>query len=793
MLTSFSQSLIRQRLLVILAVIMLVGAAASGGRWLRFRNDYRMFFSEDNPHRQAFEHVQSTYTRNDNVLFVIAPKDGRVFSNRVLAAVEQLTHDAWQIPYCSRVDSITNFQYSYAQGDHLIVNDLVRDASQFTGADVARVREVALSQPLLLNRLISPRGDVTGVNVTVRLPGIDESREVPSVAAFARQVAQKLRSQHVNLDVYVTGLVMMNSAFSECSARDMATLVPLMLLTLIVLTGLLLRTISGPIVTLLVIGLAVVVAMGLAGWLGIALSPTSAAAPNIILTVAVAYCVHMLATFLHEMRSGQNKHAAMIQSLRINMWPLSLSSFTTIIGFLSMNFSDAPPFRDLGNITAIGVATAFVLSVTFLPAVMMLLPVRVIPEPGGGHRAMGRLAEFIIRRRIALLAGFTLVALGLISLVPMNELNDEFVKYFDRRVEFRRATEFTTEHLTGIYYVDYPLDSGESGGVSTPTFLANVEAFADWCRRQPEVIHVNTITDIFKRLNKNMHRDTPSSYRLPETRRLAAQYLLLYEMSLPYGLDLNDQINMDKSATRVSVTLHSLSSRQVLAFEQRAQSWLHTNSPATMRVPGSSPTIMFAHIGQRNIKSMLRGVSLALVLISLLLIIALRSLKIGLVSLIPNLVPAAVSFGLWGLLVGRVGLSLSVVAGMTLGIIVDDTVHFLSKYVRARREYGADAADAVRYAVATVGTAMWVTSVALIAGFLVLGLSAFEINSGMGVLTAIVIAVALAADLFLLPCLLLTIEPARAAVNPKTRNNKPKEVHHEADGLTRVLPKPNAL
>jgi hypothetical protein len=205
------------------------------------------------------------------------------------------------------------------------------------------------------------------------------------------------------------------------------------------------------------------------------------------------------------------------------------------------------------------------------------------------------------------------------------------------------------------------------------------------------------------------------------------------------------------------VTLKTISSNDVLALERRAQQWFTEHAP-DMAVKGASPTIMFANIGKRNIESMLVGTSVALVLISLLLVFALRSLKLGIISLIPNLLPAGVAFGLWGLFVGEVGLALSVVTAMSLGIVVDDTVHFLSKYVRARREKGLGAEDAVRYAFSTVGVALWVTTMVLVAGFLVLSQSAFELNSGMGLLTAIVILIALFLDFFLLPPILIKTE-----------------------------------
>jgi predicted RND superfamily exporter protein len=477
--------------------------------------------------------------------------------------------------------------------------------------------------------------------------------------------------------------------------------------------------------------------------------------PVILLTLGIADCVHVLVNFLHRLRAGLGRRDAMLASLRINLQPIFLTSVTTAIGFLSLNFSEVPPFRDLGNMAAIGVGLAFLLSVSFLPALMMYLPLGTPREDSPGNQAMPRFAEWVIGRHRILLWGVGGLALLLIAQIPRNELNDEFVKYFDQSFEFRRDTDFTTEHLTGIYRVEYSFPSGEPGGINEPAYLQRLEAFADWYRAQPEGLHVSALTDIVKRLNRNLHGDDPVWYRLPETRELAAQYLLLYQLSLPFGLALTDQIDVDRSATRVSVILRNLTTNQMLDLEARAQDWLRAHLPAGLSVEGSSAAVIFSHIGARNIRAMLKGAFFAMLLISAVLVVALRSVRIGLLSMLPNLVPLAMAFGLWGLLVGQVGLALSVVTGMTLGIVVDDTVHFLSKYLRARREEGKAVADAVRQAFATVGTALWVTSLVLVLGFLVLALSNFELNAGMGLLAALTIALALGADFLLLPALLL--------------------------------------
>lgn len=758
MIKGYSSLIIRYKWLVVLLAVVAVLAMGYGARYLTFTNDYRVFFSKENPQLLAFDNLQDTYSKNDNVMMVLVPKNGDVFTESNLRAVTWLTNEAWQTPFSTRVDSISNYQHTHAEGDDLIVEDLVFADDELTPERLQQVREIAIHEPLLVNRLISNSGHVTGVNITVELKGVNLTTENPQVVEFVRELKTRFMQKYPDFDVRLTGIIMMNNAFPEASIYDMTTLVPFMFLMFIVVLFFWVKGLSGTITTFFVIIFSIVGAMGMAGWLGIALTPPSFSAILVIPTMSIAHSVHILMNFLIAMHQGESRHEAMMDSLRVNMQPVFLTTLTTVIGFLSLNFSDAPPFRDLGNIVAMGVIIAWLLSITFLPALMMILPVKEQQIETRSGKMMVQFAEFVIARRNGLLIFMGLFIVVLISFVPRNELNDEFTKYFGTQIEFRRDADFASDNLSGLYLIDYALESGEKGGVSDPLFLSNVENFANWLREQPEVIHVNAITDIFKRLNRNMHGDEESWYRLPEQRDLAAQYLLLYEMSLPYGLDLNNQINVDKSATRMSVMLHNISTTEVLALEDRVQQWLQQNAPASMRTLGVSPTIMFSHIGFRNIRAMLVGTTVALLLISIVLIVALRSFRIGFISLIPNLVPAGMAFGLWGVTVGQVGLALSVVTGMTLGIVVDDTVHFLSKYLRARREKGLNAQDATRYAFRTVGLALVATSVVLALGFMVLTWSAFSLNADMGLMTAATIVFALIADFILLPPLLMALD-----------------------------------
>lgn len=750
---------LRYRWGVLIGTIALAFGIGFGGQYLYFDGDYHVFFSEENPELKAFDALQAKYTKDDNVIVVIAPKGGEVFTSENLSALEGLTTEAWQTPYSSRVDAVTNFQYTRSVEDDLYVDDLVEHAADMSSAELRQTKEIAVNEPLLKNRLVNESGNVTAVNITVKLPG-EDVEEGPEVIAFVREMAEKFEAENPNLETYLSGTIMLSGAFFESSMQDMSTLIPLMFLVIILTILIATRSISSTFTTILVVILSIMAAMGAAGYLGYGLTPPSAAAPTIIMTLAIADSIHVLITMLQNMRNGVAKNEAIKESLRVNFMPVFITSLTTVIGFLTMNFSEVPPFRHLGNMTAVGMTAAFFFSITTLPALISILPVRArAKKPTADDQQdaswLIRLSDFVTTRPQPILWIGSFLIVGVSLLTMRNELNDQFLNYFDNSVTFRTDTDFISDHLTGIYNVEFSLGSGESGGINNPQYLQNLAMFEDWLNEQPEVVHVNSYVEVAKRVNKSMHGDSLSYYKVPTSREEAAQYLLLYEMSLPFGLDLNNQINVDKSETRLTATVQNLSSKDMIAFTERAQGWLKANTPDHMHALGTSATLMFSHMTGRQISSMINGTILALALISLILIFALRSFKHGMLSIIPNVAPVMVGFGAWALLDGVVNSGIAIVFGMTLGIIVDDTVHFLSKYLRARREQGKSAKEAVKYAFTTVGNALVVTTLVLVAGFAILAQSSFGMNSGMAKITVLIISLALIIDFLLLPALLI--------------------------------------
>ena len=748
-------AVLHRRWLVLALATLLMLAVTAGARFIGVTNDYRSMFAADNPQLAALDALEDTYSASNAALIAVAPREGSVFTREVLGTIEALTEAAWRTPWSIRVDSLTNYLHSSSVEDDLVVEPLVDDSRSLSDADLARIEGIALNAPDLAGRLVSHDGRVAGLVISFALPENPDAAVV-EITDHLDALLDEARASHRGIAYHLTGDVVMNRAFTEATQDDLRTLTPIVFLVIVAAAAVLLRSVLGTLALVVALVFVINTTMGFAGWIGTVFNPANSGVAIIVMTVAVAHSVHVVTGVLAGMRRGLGRHEAVAESLRGNAWPMFLTSATTAIGFLSLNASDSPPFHVLGNLVAFGVLCAFVYSVTLLPALLSILPLRTRSGATEGPGLFDRLGAFVVARRTYLLWSVAAVAVVLVMGIPRIELTDNWTRYFDERYEFRSDTDFVIENLTGMETLEYSLSAGREGGITDPAYLGAVDAFAEWYRGQPEVVHVQAFPDIMKRLNRNMHGDDPEFHRLPDDAELAAQYLLLYELSLPFGNDLNDRIDVAKSATRMTVVVRSLSSQAQRELDARAVAWLRANAP-DLATEASGVSIVFAHLSQRNIESMLRGTILAMALISLILVLVFKSVRLGLASLLPNFVPAAMAFGLWGYLVGQVGLAASVVTAMAFGIIVDDTIHFLSRYLRARRENLA-APEAVRAAFRRVGPALWTTTAILSLGFLVFATSGFALSWALGLLITITILFALLADFLLLPPLLMAID-----------------------------------
>lgn len=756
MLNRYFELILRNPLITLFTVLLALIATGSGVKELTFTSDFRAYFSEKNPELRAFEAMEKRFSRQDNLYILVSSVDQSLFSEEGLSLIELLTEEAWTLPHVQRVDSLHNFQNTDVDGDELIIDNFYR--MDELPENLSELQQKAINHSDLVLKTISENGEVTGINLTLFLPDGESSQASLDAVDAARELLDSTRPDYPGFLIELGGSATSNVTMGEAIGQDISSLLVISFAVMLVIMLVMLRTISGVVLVTALIGMSVLITMGLFGWAGYTLTPPTGFVPTAIMTIAVADTIHILVSYYFHLREGEEKREALLNSLRINFAPVFITSITTMVGVLALNTSDSPPYRDMGNMIAVGVMVAWALTITFLPAALTILPAPDRFKSKGQHRWMDTFADRVIRHHKVLFIVMLAVVAGCATMANRNIITERWHEFFDESFEVRRTVDNIDKSLKGLHALYFVADSQKNDGINQVDFLHQLDGFDQWLEQQPGVVHVSSLTDTIKRLNKNLHQNNDEWFRIPESSEAAAQYLLLYELSLPMGLGLETTMTSNRSATRLSATLERTDSASIRELEARAVEWAKTHAPLLNITETTGLDVVFANLTHRNVSSMLEGTALALVLISLLMVAALRSFRLGVISMVPNVFPALMAYGLWGILVGHVDTATSVVACLSLGIVVDDTVHFLSKYNYARVTLGRNVEDAIRYAFQTVGVALLITSAILVGGFTVMEFSHFQPSRAMGLLLALTIAVALIIDFLLLPPLLLLVD-----------------------------------
>lgn len=749
--------------------LVLILMSCAGLIRLSFSYDYRSFFDAANPELASFDAIEKQFSPTDSVNFVLHTTQGDMFDAKAMEVLDWLTDRVLSIPYASRSQSPANYQFSYAQDDDLIVEPLFEPGriDAFERAETrAMLRQRALGEKGLVGALLSPDFKTAQVIATIRLP-MDEGNVLPVIKADVDTIKAELAKRAPNLRVATTGVVMLSQTFFEITLRDMVVLFPAITLAIALLLGWFFGSWRAAMLCLTIITLSICMAMGLAGWFGVQLTPATGPAPIIIMTIALVDSVHLLAGYFKARRTGLERNDAIRSALDHNVRAILLTSITTAIGFLALNFSDTPPFRELGNISAGGTLLALFLSVTLLPALLMAGKAgALVAATPTKVKSFSNLAATTkaLRWPLLVLAAAALVFHGYAS--TKTNVEDNFVEWVNPGHEFRVDAEFIQDKLPSLFTQQYALETSSDAGITDPAYLKELEAFASYIESQPGVAHVASFDVIMRRLNKNLHDDDPAFDTLPSNAPEAAQYLLLYEMSLPFGEDLTTVMSIDRKATRISVTLNPQSSSDMQALRQKIFDWAEKNLTISDAKAGTGTNMIFAELTRSNTQSMLIGSIVAAVLIGLALMIALRSWSLGTMSLVPNVAPPIYAFGMWAVFVGSLGLYGAFVVSTSLGLIVDATVHMLEKY---QKHNAIGTPDPVNAMLEDVGPAIVVSSAVLIAGFGILTFSNFAVISHLGELVVLTLGLAIVTDFLMVPAMLYVFKPgAKAASGAST-------------------------
>lgn len=745
--------LLRYNRHLLAALLVAVIALCSGLPKVQLSDDNRAFFGEDNPELINLRHLDDTYTLSNSFLLMVVPTQGAAFDPKTLTILRTLSDELWYVPFALRVDSPLSHMRSFSQGGETFVEPLLDEFEDITPQVAQRFKSDALKEETLKGRLLAQDGSAYGFSVRVVFPK-DEPNSRRDVEAHVRDVIAMYQAENPDWGFHLTGGFLSGNLLVTAALQDIVKLVPLALLLVVILLALFLRSFLAVLATIIVLVIVTVSGFGFAGWSGIVLTAGTAISPLAIMVLVSTSCVHVILSWSRAQHNGTDD--AFTDAIADNLAPVTVSHLTTAFGFLCLNFAPSPPFREMGNIVAFGLIFGLAVVFIILPAffrnstrapkkIFLLSPER-----------MRRLSQLSIQHPKRAIIGFIIASVVAVFGISRIGFDDTLIHYFDDRYEFRRDGDLIQQQLTGLESMQFSFQAPEGASLFDPEFLNRIDKFTSWLETQPNVVNVTSIPNVLSELNQSLNDGDPDYRRLADSQAGNAQLMMMYELSLPIGMDLNALMDVDRTQTLVSATIRAEHSRNIRALGQSADVWLATHEPS-IHAPATGLSLAFARISEQNNQQMLFGLGFALLLVSCILVLTLRSLRFGLISIIPNLTPALLAFGLWGLTLRDVNLGSTVVTTMTFGIVVDDTVHFLVHYLRNRRK-GQTVPHALEDTFSVIGSSIIITTLALVSGFMVMALSGFAINQHVGLLTSIVIGFALICDMFFLPPLLLKLD-----------------------------------
>ncbi len=764
---------IRWRFVTFAIMLIAIAGLAYGMGKLRYAFDYKIFFPPNDETVLALDKVHEEFWQSNTLLFVIKNEARDLFNAEDLAAIHQLTTDSWQVPHSYRVDSITNYQHVSATNDVVDIAALMRgDEGPLTLSRINEIKAAVDGNRDLVDILISQDAATTGVMITLQIPADNPFGSMEATFA-AREMVVAFAETHPDLTIKLTGLAAVETAYPEVTQQDFNTLTPAMYVLILVVTTLMFRSVGAMLSVLITVSLATVGAMGFAGWIGFELTALTALVPTIVLVIGVADIIHIISTTRNLTGQYDTRLRTVTEAMKLTFRAITSTSVTTAVGFASLAFAASPPYQEFGIHAAVGTLLAYAVTLALAPVILPFL--RFKRRPAQSRHVFDPLIERLVAAPGRWLAVLTVALLAFAYAASQNRINDRIIENFDETIPVRQATEFAFDNLTGIYRLEY-VAYAAGNDISDPGYLKELETFSEWLRKQPEVQAVTTLTDTIKKLNKAIHNDDPDHYRLPTDPGAAAQTLLLYEMSLPFGMDMSNQVNIDKSASRVIAILTRLDTMEIREIKERADQWWAENADKADIVPsaGTGETIIFANLTHINIEYMVFGTVFAMVLITLFIAIFLRSVSFAILSIVPNTAPFVVMFGVWGLISAEINTAAANVIAILYGLFVDTTIHLLHEYKRQRSEAFLSVEDAVVAAYRNVMPAITANTAILFSGFMVLNLSPFSMNADLGLLGAIGIICGLVADIVIVPPLIVLFERLRKravpAANPSNAN-----------------------
>ncbi|OQX50242.1 MAG: hypothetical protein B5M46_01030, partial [Epsilonproteobacteria bacterium 4484_20] len=709
-----------------------------------YEGNYRIWFDADSRIIKSYDAFRDTFGGDDTFVVAFEDKEG-IFRPKAIDTVLVLTRKFARIEGVRKVDSLTNYQYIRSEDDDIIVEDFIEDT-----ADLKAKKVLALHDPLIADHLISKDGKTT--LIAVKLASLQGSDEAVNI-----EVMQKLQSilkkyeEETGYRFYLSGVPAITASLVTVSQHDALLLMPLAVVIVVVMLWLLFRDVMGVIVPSAVIVFTFLIVLSMQMLLGYRLNNFTVNIPSFISAIAIADAMHLVLAWVYYRQKGLKNKEAVTVALQKNFLPIAMTSFTTATGFATLGLSAIEPIATLGLAITSGALIAFVLSVTLAPAILLtrreehtVKPVHFLDlSQVTGYGA------FIRRHDRKIIVAFVLLFLFAGYGLRYIKVDSNSIKYFSPDTAVRSGSDFIEEHITGPMVYEVVLDSARKEGIKDPKFLAQVIDFEKALKENyPAVRFSISLKDIIVRMQTVLNPDAATA--LPEEKNLVAQYLLLYSMSLPQGMEINDQVDTNERYLRLTLNSDVQDTSKDLEMIAWIKKWWRERAPYAADVQGQ--TAIFAYMQSSVTDTLVISIASTLLIVMLAMFLIFRNVKMLLLFILPNVAPLVLVAGVMGYLGIHIDIGVAISAAVILGIAVDDTIHFFSKFFDVIKEKPFE--ESIDHVISHSGNAMILTTLILSLTFAVFGVSSFIPNVNFAIVTITALNIALLLDLLLLPVLL---------------------------------------
>lgn len=726
--------------------------------------DWSIWFDKDSKVMKNFEQFKSTFGSDDRLILALRSEDG-IFNKKALKSIQNITDELWQAKYVARVDSITNFQYAHVSSedpDEIIVEDFLDNIDNITVEELKFKEQIAKTDTQTKNLLISSDGK--SAVIIARMVYSKDLKQQSYIELYNRANEIIDRYKIEGMEYHNIGVPAYTNAFMGAIKSNIKTFAPMIVLIIIVLLAVIFRTILSVVLPLSVVLLSVLFIAGLTFGLGYKLNTITTMFPIFIIAIGIADSLHIFWVWKHKREEGVSNQDSIVFSIDKNFTPAFVTSLTTFVGFSSLGISKIVPLQAFGLSLASGALMAFLLSVTLLPALLSIIN----PDVKEQKQKTQRIKKFIkiytnfIYKNDKAIIITSLIIIGA-SFIGIKDvaIDTDFAKQFSKDTQIRKSADFIEKNIGGTISIEIIIDTKEKSGIYNPDLMNSVQRFGEEFKaRYKRIRHIGSLTQVVKKYHKLMNGDKEEFYKIPDSKELISQYMLLYSLSLPQGMGINDMMDVDSRYLRVTAMMNMATELEKLQMYKWTQEWWSTNTKYTATIEGL--TMISGHMKTQLTDTLIKSISLALVLVTLIFWFTFKSKFFMLVSTIPNIAPLLIAIGATGWMGVNVDLGMAIVFVVIIGVAIDDTVHFLSKYNVAIQK-GKSVVESIQESLLFGGNAIAITTVILVLGFGTFLFSDFALYFNFGLISSIALSSAMILDLLVLPAILIYLDKRKMA------------------------------